>query len=319
MSKIVGEYERYLSAERRYSPATVKAYMNDVESFLASIDSAGEEFDPQMVSRDDVAEWVMRLTDAGRKPSSVNRAVSAVRSLFRWLQERGYTDHNPTLQVTSQRLPVRPPTFVRRDLAEELVQELSEVITAFTPRPVAIDRKELRNWESTYRDARNATLVLLFYATGLRLAEMEQLKMEDMGNDYADLRVVGKGHKVRIVPLIESIQKKISLYCEKWRPEICISHQKALFLTEKGEAMSRWQMERVVKQVLADHNIQGKISPHVLRHTFATHLLGSGADMRDIQELMGHATLTTTQVYTHNTAEELKKAYNKAHPRADKQ
>ncbi len=317
---LLSEYQHFLSDERRYSPATVKAYMGDIEHFIATLSLCeGEEFDPSIVSREDVAEWIMQLTDDGRKPTSVNRAISSVRSLFRWLQERGYIANNPTLQVSSQRLPVRPPTFVRREVASDLVEQLSSSLSPFVPRPLSNDKEALLSWNDQYRAARNATIVLLFYATGLRLAEVEQLTVEDAGNDYTALRVLGKGNKVRIVPLIEAIRKILMQYCEKWRPEICNSRQKALFLTEKGEAMSRWQMERVVKRVLAENNVQGKNSPHVLRHTFATHLLGNGADMRDIQELMGHTTLTTTQVYTHNTAEELKQAYNKAHPRADKQ
>lgn len=310
----LSQFEEYLRYERRYSPATVEAYLRDVREFCAWIGQGGDVgcVDLSLVTRNEIAEWVMWLTESGHKATSVNRATSAVKSLFRLLHGRGIIPTNPAALIGTQRVPQRPPTFVQTDCTKDIIKGLVEAVSDFCP------PAEDEEWSARYSRALNGTIIILFYATGLRLAELVSLTTDSFAFAYASLRVVGKGEKERVVPLPSLAQKIIADYCEKWRREICKSQEKVLFLTSKGEAMSRWQIERAVKSTLAEYGVQGKISPHVLRHTFATHLLGGGADMRDIQELMGHASLSTTQIYTHNTAEELKKAYNKAHPRADK-
>ena len=317
-SETIKIFEEYLLAERRYSPATVEAYLRDVSSFIATVQSATAPYDPALVSREDIAEWVITLTEQEkRRASSVNRATSAVKAYFRLLHARGIVPSNPATLIGSQRIPQRPPTFIHADKARDIVRNAIEAVSDFAPR-VTEGSEAQREWAEQYRRATSGAIIILFYATGLRLAELTSLTTHSFAADYASLRVVGKGYKERALPLPRTAQQIVRAYCEKWRREICISQEKALFLTSKGEAMSRWQIERAVKAVLTECGVQGKISPHVLRHTFATHLLGGGADMRDIQELMGHSSLSTTQIYTHNTAEELKKAYKRAHPRAKK-
>lgn len=308
----LSQFEEYLRYERRYSPATVEAYLRDVRGFCAWIERKGECVDLSLVTRNDIAEWVMWLTESGHKATSVNRATSAVKSLFRLLHGRGIIPTNPAALIGTQRVSQRPPTFIQADRTEDIIRGAVEAVGDFCP---ATDEEE---WTARYVRALHGTIIILFYATGLRLAELVSLTTDSFASAYASLRVVGKGDKERMVPLPALARSVIAGYCEKWRREICKSQEKVLFLTSKGETMSRWQVERAVKSTLAEYGVQGKTSPHVLRHTFATHLLGGGADMRDIQELMGHSSLSTTQIYTHNTAEELKKAYKKAHPRADK-
>lgn len=312
-------FAEYLSNERRYSPATVEAYLRDVRGFVASVMRSSEEdkYDPSLVTRGDIADWVMSMTDdEGKRATSVNRAISAVKSYFRLLHARGIIPTNPALLIGSQRLPQRPPTFIQADVVRLMVRGAIASVEEYSPRPATPEAAS--EWGERYRKAVSGAIVILFYATGLRLAELVSLTTLSFGADYATLRVVGKGDKERVVPLPSVAQGVMANYCEKWRREICKSQEKVLFLTSEGEGMSRWQVERAVKATLADHGVQGKISPHILRHTFATHLLGGGADMRDIQELMGHSSLATTQIYTHNTAKELKEAYKKAHPRAKK-
>lgn len=308
----LSQFEEYLRYERRYSPATVEAYLRDVRGFCAWIGRKGECVDLSLVTRNDIAEWVMWLTESGHKATSVNRATSAVKSLFRLLHGRGIIPTNPAALIGTQRVPQRPPTFIQADRTKDIIRGAVEAVSDFCP---ATGEEE---WAARYVRALHGTIIILFYATGLRLAELVSLTTDSFASAYTSLRVVGKGDKERMVPLPALAQRVVAGYCEKWRREICKSQEKVLFLTSKGEAMSRWQVERAVKSTLAEYGVQGKTSPHVLRHTFATHLLGGGADMRDIQELMGHSSLSTTQIYTHNTAEELKKAYKKAHPRADK-
>ena len=163
---------------------------------------------------------------------------------------------------------------------------------------------------------RNSLIILMFYACGLRLAELVGIDRSDFSADYTSLRVRGKGDKQRMVPILEFLREKILHYLGLIeRQNICISSEKALFLTHKGKRISRSVVYRTVQEELTRAGVQGKKSPHVLRHTFATHLLNGGADMREIQELLGHASLQATQVYTHNSIARLREIYAKAHPR----
>lgn len=156
----------------------------------------------------------------------------------------------------------------------------------------------------------------MLYACGLRLAELIGIDCDDFSDDYRTLRIRGKGDKERIVPVMEFVREKILRYLDLIRRQnICKSGEKALFLTLKGERVSRTAVYRIVQRELGRGGVQGKKSPHVLRHTFATHLLNGGADMREIQELLGHASLQATQVYTHNSIARLREVYAKAHPR----
>ena len=160
------------------------------------------------------------------------------------------------------------------------------------------------------------SVILMFYACGLRLAELVGIDRDDFSADYASLRVRGKGDKQRMVPILEFVREKILSYLDLIaRQNICNSAEKALFLTHKGKRISRSVVYRMVRAELTRAGVQGKKSPHVLRHTFATHLLNGGADMREIQELLGHASLQATQVYTHNSIARLREIYAKAHPR----
>ena len=163
---------------------------------------------------------------------------------------------------------------------------------------------------------RNSLIILLLYTCGLRLAELVGIDRDDFSADFSSLRIRGKGDKERIVPMLEFVREKILHYIGLIeRQNICISSEKALFLTHKGKRISRTAVYRTVQEELDRAGVQGKKSPHVLRHTFATHLLNGGADMREIQELLGHASLQATQVYTHNSIAGLREIYAKAHPR----
>ena len=167
-----------------------------------------------------------------------------------------------------------------------------------------------------FQTERNSLIILMFYACGLRLAELVGIDRSDFSADYTSLRVRGKGDKQRMVPILEFLREKILHYLGLIeRQNICISSEKALFLTHKGKRISRSVVYRTVQEELTRAGLQGKKSPHVLRHTFATHLLNGGADMREIQELLGHASLQATQVYTHNSIARLREIYAKAHPR----
>ena len=243
-------------------------------------------------------EWILHLSEQGRLgAASINREVSSLRSYFKWMLRRGIVEQNVFQRIHALKTSRRLPAFVPESRMTGIVGECEFDSERFTTE-------------------RNSLIVLLLYACGLRLAELVGIDRTDFSEDYTSLRVRGKGDKERIVPVMEFLREKILHYLELIeRQNICNSSEKALILTQKGKRISRSVVYRVVREELARGGVQGKRSPHVLRHTFATHLLNGGADMREIQELLGHASLQATQVYTHNSIARLREVYNKAHPR----
>lgn len=295
---LLNEFIRYLEAERRYSPLTVRNYRHDVTQFLAwlGIDDSAESL--RGVATDDIRGWILHRTEEGHLgAASMNREVSSLRSFFRWLLARGVVEHNVVQPVASLRTSRRLPVFVPESRMGGIVRDC------------AFD-------SDSFLCERNSLIILMLYTCGLRLAELIEIDRDDFSEDGTMLRVHGKGDKVRMVPILEFLREKILHYLAVIeRQNICKSSEKALFLTQKGKRISRITVYRIVKEELARGGVQGKKSPHVLRHTFATHLLNGGADMREIQELLGHASLQATQVYTHNSIARLREAYAKAHPR----
>ena len=295
---MLADFIRYLEAERRYSPLTVRNYRRDIEQFLAWLGVGDTDSDLRRVTTEDIREWIVFRTDkGGLSAASMNREISSLRALFRWLLRTGAVSRDVTQPIASLKTSRRLPAFVPESRMKDIVCDCEQDCEDFTRE-------------------RNALIMLLFYACGLRLAELVGIDREDFAEDYTSLRVRGKGDKERIVPILEFVREKILHYIGLIeRQNICISPEKALFLTHKGKRISRTEVYLTVRDELDKAGVQGKKSPHVLRHTFATHLLNSGADMREIQELLGHASLQATQVYTHNSIARLREIYAKAHPR----
>ena len=292
------EFIRYLSAERRYSPLTVRNYTHDVEQFLAWLDCDESRFDPRSVTTEQIREWIIFRTEEGKlSAGSMNREVASLRAFFRWLHRTGAVEKDIFRMISTLKTSRRLPAFVPESRMTTIVSECG---------PDSED----------FLTERNSLIILMFYACGLRLAELVGIDRSDFSADYTSLRVRGKGDKQRMVPILEFLREKILHYLGLIeRQNICISSEKALFLTHKGKRISRSVVYRTVQEELTRAGVQGKKSPHVLRHTFATHLLNGGADMREIKELLGHASLQATQVYTHNSIARLREIYAKAHPR----
>ena len=285
---MLADFIRYLEAERRYSPLTVRNYRHDIELFLAWLGISDTDSDLRRVTTEDIREWIIFRTEEGR--------LSAA-SINRWLLRTGVVSRDVAAPVASLKTSRRLPAFVPESRMSDIVSDCEQDCDDFTRE-------------------RNSLIVLLFYACGLRLAELVGIDRRDFSEDYTSLRIRGKGDKERIVPILEFVREKILHYIGLIeRQNICISPEKALFLTHKGKRISRTEVYRTVRDELEKAGVQGKKSPHVLRHTFATHLLNGGADMREIQELLGHASLQATQVYTHNSIAKLREIYTKAHPR----
>lgn len=304
------DFYRYLAAERRFSPLTVRNYRRDLERFIAWWQEEHRvPFAPEQVTADDLRAWIVLRSDDGKlKAASMNRELSSLRAYFRFLRLRGRIEQSPFVHISSLRASHRLPAFVPES-------RMSGILTACVE--VEPTNEEEEHDEAYFVKERDALIILMLYACGLRLAELIAIDRDDLAADRSTLRVHGKGDKERLVPILPYVAEKIASHLDTIsRQQICKIGEKALFLSCKGVRISRSAVYRLVNRVLAEAGVQGKKSPHVLRHTFATHLMNGGADMREIQELMGHASLRSTQVYTHNSITRLGEVYAAAHPRA---
>lgn len=299
-ANIIEQFISWLESERRYSPLTVRNYRRDVDDFLAHLGTTREEFDPRVVERTDIEEWCQYLFEVRKlATSSVNRSIASIRTLWHWMVRHDYTSHDIVSPIKGYKVPKRLPVYVPESRMEDVVELVGEELAS-----------------DEFERVRNALIVLLLYTSGLRLAEITSANMGDISADMRSIRVVGKGRKTRIQPLHSSVVDALKKYfLQISLQNICTGQKKALILSKKGERISQRSIERIVDNTLKSAGIRGKSSPHVLRHTYATHLLNEGADLREIQELMGHSSLRATEVYTHLDIERLKEAYHNAHPR----
>ena len=296
----VEEFLNVLESERRYSPHTVGGYRRDIYAFLGWCGIEADAFDPDTFKRYDINDWAVHLfEERGLKATSVNRSLASLRSFWKWLLKNNYTTHDVITTVKQFKTPKRLPTYVPETRMQDVVDGLKEDIASD-------DAERLRD----------AVIMLLLYTCGLRLSELVEANIDDLSSDFSSIRVRGKGNKTRIQPIIKSVGEVLKKYfSQNSSQNICTGQKKALILSKKGERINRRAVQRIVDRKLKCYGIQGKTSPHVLRHTFATHLLNDGADLREIQELLGHSALRTTQVYTHTNIESLKEVYHQAHPR----
>ena len=299
---VIDRFLTYIRAEKRYSEHTALNYGRDIRRFFADTGIDEADFDPRMVTSDDIRVWIVSLTEGGLSAASVNRMTSSLRSFFKWLRKTEAVEHDPFLRIGSQRTPARLPGYITEAKMGEVVLDV-----------------ERQAEDDSFEALRNALVIVLFYSTGMRLAELLDIRFDDFSDNFHTLRIRGKGNKERVVPLIEYAAGKVSEYVERIKSEkICESADNFLFLNSRGKPVSRTGIYRVVRGELSRMGVQGKRSPHVLRHTFATHMLNDGADIREIQEMLGHSSLAATQVYTHNSISQLKEAYRGAHPRGRK-
>ena len=297
---LIDEFILWLTAERRYSPLTVRNYRRDVDDFVAFCGVTHDTFAPNSIKREDIEEWMVYLGEERKlKVTSVNRTMASLRTFWRWMLAHGHVDKDLMKTLHQYKAPKRLPTFVPDSRMEDLLTELREDIAS-----------------DDFERLRDALIILLIYTAGLRLSELVEANTSDIAADYTSLRVMGKGRKERIQPLLGSLGEVLKKYfIQISLQNICTTQKKALILSKKGERISRRTVERIVDRKLKGVGIQGKTSPHVLRHTFATRVLNEGGDLREIQELLGHSSLKATQVYTHLDIERLKHTYAMAHPR----
>lgn len=287
------KFESYLNIERRLSMHTLTAYLKDLEQFLsfAIIESEKELVD---INHQVVRSWVVDLINNGANNRSVNRKLSSLRTFFKWALKEGLIAVNPMLRVKGPKQGKRLPEFVKK---EEL--DLDKIEPLFP-----------EGWSGI----RDRLLIELFYQTGMRLSELIELKRSSINN--GSIKVLGKRNKERLIPITKQLENELIELCQSDLNEE--SGEPYIFLTDKQNKLYPKFVYRKINYYLSILTNLQKKSPHVLRHTFATHMLNNGAGLETLKEILGHANLSATQVYTHNSFEELNKIYKQAHPRGHK-
>jgi len=290
-SRAVEAYLDHLHLERGLAANTLESYRRDLEQFAAETKTATVE----AVDRDRITAYLARRRRAGIAPTSTARFLSALKGLFRFLQLNAWHDRNPAEEVDAPKKWHTLPGVMSFDEVERLL--------------AAPDVK-------TARGLRDRAMLEVLYATGLRVSELTALRLDQVTEDPPLVRVMGKGNKERLVPLGAEAWRLINDYMNTARPAANTRLSPYVFLNNRGGALTRQRFWQLIKFYAHGAGIKRAIHPHVLRHSFATHLLENGADLKSLQMLLGHADISTTQIYTHITEERLKRVYEKYHPRA---
>lgn len=284
----------YLTHERAYSPHTVIGYENDLTEFEAYLANSESVLKLEDADADLVRRWAMELMEKGRSATTVNRKLSSLRTFYKYLLKKKLVAVSPMQNVQGPKRKKPLPQFVRETDMDRL---LDQTLT-----------------DGSWRGLREHVIIQLFYETGVRLSELIGLNVEDVDFARMTIRVTGKRNKQRIIPIGDGLVENLKRYIIKRDEEF--GRSQPLFLTDKGQRVTPGWVYNLVRRNLSQVVTLKKRSPHVLRHTFATAMLNNEAGLEAVKELMGHESVSTTQIYTHTTFEELKKAYSKAHPRA---
>ncbi|MDY6795926.1 MAG: tyrosine recombinase [Actinomycetota bacterium] len=301
MRETTEKYLRYLETERNLSPHTLRAYGADLDIFAEYCERSGR-LEPGDIDHRFLRRYLSYLQTRGYSRSTVARRTSAVKGLYRYLVARGYIEKDPAVVLSPPRRDRRLPRVLR-------VQDID----------AAESGKGLHIYRTSLRDM---ALVELLYATGMRVGELAGLDLDDLDLDNGEVRVIGKGRKERILPVHDVAQQLVKAYMERERSLLAANstgsgeEEEPLFLSIRGGRLSDRGIRRVVERFFRCLEGGKRISPHTLRHTFATHLLQGGADLRTVQELLGHVDLSTTQIYTHLSKGQLREVFFQTHPRA---
>ncbi len=290
----IAQFIEYLKFEKRYSRHSLIAYEGDLRQWAAYLKITYEVDKLDEVNALYIRSWLVSRMEEGLDPRSINRKITALKSFYKYAIRLGWVKINPMGKISSPKVSKKLPVYVE---AEKLDLLLDHAL-----------------FEDDFNGKRDHLILELFYGTGMRLSELIGLSIVDIDIRNQQLKVTGKRNKQRIIPLFPALTEKISNYLND-RNAISTPHS-ILLISEEGKSLYPIQVYRLVNKYLASVSTQKKKSPHVLRHSFATEMLNKGADLNAIKEILGHANLSATQVYTHNTIEKLKTAYKQAHPRA---
>lgn len=285
----------YLKLERNYSRLTVLKYESCLRLFEEYFKNLNAELEWESVDADVIRDWMESMMDSGLTAATVNGRLSAVRSFYRFALKKGLVENDPAHTITGPKKEKPLPKFIREKDMDRLLQP--------------------EMWGDTYKDVCARTIILLFYETGMRVGELVMLDDEMVDLDNRQLKVTGKRNKQRIIPFGAELEQALRDFV-RLRDEQVERTEKGFFVTEKGQRVTYEQVRRMVKNHLGRVTTQQKRTPHVLRHTFATTMLNHEAGLESVKQLLGHESLATTEIYTHTTFEQLKKVYEKAHPRS---
>ena len=292
---LINQFLDYLRYERNASPQTVQTYEESLRAFESYLAFRENDLSLDSVDTDLIRDWMESQMDKGNSASTINKNLSALRSFFRFALKRGLVKKDPAHAVTGPKKSKPLPQFLREGEMDRLLDGL--------------------RWDSSFNNVRARTILLLFYEAGLRRSELVGLNDKDVDFDAAQLKVTGKRNKQRIVPFGTELAEVLKKY-QAIRQDKFGETDGALFLSDKGERISGEQVYQIVRKYLSMVTSLKKRSPHVLRHTFATAMLNNGAGLEAIKNLLGHESVSTTEIYTHTTFEQLKRIYKEAHPRA---
>jgi tyrosine recombinase XerC len=290
MKEKLNKFIDYLENQKNYSKYTIKSYKKDITQFIEFLKEK-KIFDFEKVEYEDFINFIGKLKSSNLKEKTIGRKVASLKSFYKFLVMRKYIKKNPALLIKSPKIPEKLPNFLT-------YSEIFKILE------MPFDKK---NWQFL----RDKAILEVLYSTGIRVGELVNLKLDDINFVDEVIKVRGKGKKERIVPIGKPALNCLIEYIEK-RPN---KKEKFLFLNKYGKKLTERSVERLVKKYSKISGINKNVTPHTIRHTFATHLLDRGADLRTVQELLGHERITTTQIYTHLTVEKLKELYEKFHPR----
>lgn len=294
---MVDSFINYLQFEKRSSPHTVEAYERDLRQFGEFLELSFEQSDLAIVGHTEIRAWIIDLVEQGLSTTSVNRKIATLRSYYKFLLRQGVIQKDPTYKLKSLKNPKRLPEFVQEKSIQDVLEE--DV------------------YEDGFEGHRDRMIMEFLYLTGVRLSELTGLKWADLDFHSEQVRVLGKRKKQRVIPLSKGLIQNIISYKKVFEESFPNSGQNPYFIvTNSGKQSYPMMVYRTVRKYLDLFAQTSKRSPHVLRHTFATHLLNKGADLNAVKDLLGHANLAATQVYTHNSMEKLKAVFEQAHPKA---
>jgi integrase/recombinase XerC len=294
---MIDSFLKYLQFEKRVSHHTVLAYQNDLVQFQNFLHKNFPEESAQHADYGMVRMWIVSLVEEAHEPQTVNRKIAALRSFFKYLLREEVISKDPMMKIRVMKTKKKLPVFVKEN-------EIDSVID----KPADED-------ESPFEHARNKLAIELLYSTGIRLSELINLEVNriDLRNNV--IKVLGKRNKERVIPFPATLKPQVQDYLKLRNKTVDLKAEKYLLVTEKGEKCYPMLIQRMIRRYLLASSVDKK-SPHVLRHTYATHLLDKGAEINAVKDLLGHSSLAATQVYTHNSMEKLKKVFQQAHPKA---
>lgn len=290
---MITSFLEYLQFEKRASAHTIKSYQTDLDQFQKYLLFQYECTEPETARPPMLRSWVVSLMEEGFNPSSINRKIAALRAFYGYLRKKRHIGADPTIMLSALKTRTKLPAFVEEKSMELLFEE--------------------GVFPDDFAGLRDRVIVELLYGSGIRLSELVELEVKDLNLPARTIRVFGKSAKERIVPVSTTLAALLHEYIERRAPEEATD---ILLLTDANKPVYPVFIQRKVKQYLSAVTTLSQKSPHVLRHTYATHLLNRGADLNAIKELLGHANLAATQIYTHNSIEKLKKTHQQAHPKA---